>query len=164
MSVWRRPGLRSVRLRCSMGLAAVGHHRVLAGLPQVIYSGFPTGLACSGEKLSASLGGRRHFLAIQHSGFCRTSLPKTRRGSVTRLLRMYGPPRDCKGKVGREGKSAQMTDLLGRLDLSMLVRFRLGLRFPGDPFQIEHEEGIQRGNEKKCNETGKQEPPDLCVA
>jgi hypothetical protein len=26
----------------------------------------------------------------------------------TRLLRMYGPPRDCKGKFGREDKSAQM--------------------------------------------------------
>jgi hypothetical protein len=46
----------------------------------------------------------------------------------------------------------------------MFVRLRLGLRFPGDPFQIEHEEGIQRGNEKKRNEAGKQELPDLCVA
>lgn len=32
-------------------------------------------LACSGGTLSASLGGRQQFRAIQHSGFCRISLP-----------------------------------------------------------------------------------------
>jgi hypothetical protein len=43
---------------------------------------------------------RSHFVVAVAVG------PALRAG--TSLLRMYGPPRDCKGKFGREDKSAQM--------------------------------------------------------